>query len=93
MKCASCQKELTGRQTKYCDLQCQRKVDYENFKDKATLEKRLIAKRKKDYIEIRVTKWKGLLLNSSENGIRKLINLKPIEIKQADNFRDLLTYI
>lgn len=31
MKCLSCNKELTGRQTKYCSTQCQKKHQQDNY--------------------------------------------------------------
>lgn len=85
-----CQKQLTGRQVKYCDLQCQRKVDYENFKDKYTLEKRLIQKRKNDKVKRNVISWKGVMKNSSIDAIRQLIYLPPLEIKEANTYKELI---
>lgn len=78
---------------KYCCPKCQRQTYYRNGNEKIRLEGKAIRDKRKKKTAKEVAKWQDLINNSSLDALRITIGLKPIEIKQADNFRDLLTYI
>lgn len=86
----SCENES---EKKHCCFKCQRQTYYRKDKEKIKLQGKAISEARKKEINKEVAKWQDLIKNSSLDTLRITIGLKPIEIKQADNFRDLITYI